>query len=344
VGTCEDGSQTCVSDGEFGVWGACVDGIQPTVEACDEADNDCDGCADDGMCCHPWINCSATLDEAAPFTDYVLHGADFLIGSVTTTHWKWELSRGPCDELLGRTTFTMNGAPTTIVEGTPTAARDVTLNFTLSGSYTLTLSVTSLGETMSCSWVINVVAAGMRIETCWDTTGVSDLDLHLGKIGTTADWFAYTTTTTADCFYMNCKETSSGRPNWGYAAVDGHPNPRLDIDNISTVGIPENINLDNPNDGDQFRVLVHYYNSSTTPDAVVHPVVNVYCGGMRKATFGLTPQVEGFDNGNGFDTGDGWKVVDVTWDGDVWADTCQIDPVMTTLGDYVVETGPFTWP
>ena len=59
---------------------------------------------------------------------------------------------------------------------------------------------------------------------------------------------------------------------------------------------------------------------------------------------GATPQVEGFDTGSGFDAGDGWKVVDVTWDGGVWADTCQIDPVLTTGGDYVVQTGPFSWP
>ena len=357
VGTCEDGNQTCeVEDGETeGVWGPCEGGIAPLAEACNEADDDCDGCADEDMCCHSWIDCSAVLDDATPFEDYALSGADFLIGSVPTTHWKWELSRGPCDEILDRTTFTMNGVATTMVEGTPAAAKNLTLHFTLSGDYTLKLTVTAAsGETMSCSWVIHVVADGLRVELCWDTTGTTDLDLHLGKQGRTTAWFG-TSNNHEDCFWYNCKTDDSSFPYdvaWGYASVGGSPNPRLDIDNQTTAGVPENINLDNPADGDQFHVMVHYYNSTATPDVVTHPIVNVYCGGTRKVTVGLTPQVEGFDSGylqSSPSLGDGWKALDVTWVGGVASDACAVTPITDTDGNYDVETGAssvpyFAWP
>jgi len=65
--------------------------------------------------------------------------------------------------------------------------------------------------------------------------------------------------------------------------------------------VPENINLDNPWENDQFRVLVHFYSGFLT----THPVINVYCGGTLKNTFGLTPPVNGFDYGLYDDEGDG---------------------------------------
>ena len=64
---CADGSQSCVTSGEFGVWGPCTGGLIPSPEVCDYADNDCDGCADDGLCCAPPIDCSYDIGTAAPF-------------------------------------------------------------------------------------------------------------------------------------------------------------------------------------------------------------------------------------------------------------------------------------
>jgi hypothetical protein len=71
--------------------------------------------------------------------------------------------------------------------------------------------------------------------------------------------------------------------------------------------------------------------------------VNIYCGGDHRATFGVSPQVTGFDTAGYFDGGDGWKVAHVTWDGGYWDTTCAIEPILSG-GNYVVQTGPFSWP
>ena len=131
-----------------------------------------------------------------------------------------------------------------------------------------------------------------------------------------------------DCWYSSssgCRDNSTNGPGWGYAdsaqsacvgwssrrhAKDnifypqGCTNPRLDKDNITcdptsddpTSGAvsgpdfcgPENINLDNPNDGDAFVVGVnHYGNHGGTSDAKSH--VNLYCNGVRVLSAGYNP-------------------------------------------------------
>ncbi len=45
VGLCKDGTQTCSA----GKWSACTGDVVPTIEACDNKDNDCDGKVDDGV-------------------------------------------------------------------------------------------------------------------------------------------------------------------------------------------------------------------------------------------------------------------------------------------------------
>jgi len=318
--------------GGIGVWGPCSNGIWPQDEQCDDADNNCNGCDDEDQCCDPPINCAFDPGTAQPFVDFKVNGADIYLGS-DATKWAWELSPGPCGEVLGSPPFTMNGTKTTMVSG-PNEDQ-LTLNFSLSGDYQLTVTVTTPAGDLTCTWLIGVKAPGLRIELCWDTTGPADVDLYLGKQGTTTGWGTTWPQNAAACYYANCEEGSGFEPDWGYPDVAGHPNPRLDIDNIDTPGVPENINLDNPNDGDQFRVLVHYFGGWVT----THPVVNVYCDGSRLATYGVSPQVTGFYQDVA------WKVVDVVTNyTPVGELDCTLTPILDGGGNYWLEPYPPLWP
>jgi hypothetical protein len=76
--------------------------------------------------------------------------------------------------------------------------------------------------------------------------------------------------------------------------------------------------------------MANYY--STSGNTVTHPVVNVYCGGILKAVYGVEPQVSGFDS-----QGDSWKVVEIKWVGDYSSDACELTP--NYVDDYVINQG-----
>lgn len=171
-----------------------------------------------------------------------------------------------------------------------------------------------------------------------------------------------------DCYYScasGCRTGNNGfcggaapAPGWGYGASPSEAchgwgslrevqqtcdNPRLDRDNIScdpnvtdptNAGNfcgPENINLDDPNDGDMFAVGVHYYYGN---DA--HPHVNIYCNGERKLAFGYDPTTSpattfphlltGWNSGGVPTGGDFWSVARVTWSPND-PDVCKIEPI-----------------
>ncbi len=338
VGACQDGQQVCQGSGEFTHWGPCTGGIVPGAEACDTLDNDCNGCADDNpACCTVNLNCPGPGDmpDGQPFQDYVIDGTNFWAGPATS--WSWTVEGGPCDRLLqatsGNTSYTLSGQNTSTL----------TFHPTLSGDYTITVTIQTAGGPVSCTFIVHISGPGLRFELCWDTTGSADLDLHVHRDGTTTPWFTTNVNNSNvnpdDCYYMNCTAQSffcstipilcpSDQVNWGaqysnspisecsgtpsgadWTSYGGCHNPRLDIDNIDTAGVPENVNVNVPLDGSTYRAMVHYYGGSVA----THPLVNVYCGGVLKATYGATPDVvNGFASGGGFGAGTMWRVVDVT--------------------------------
>ena len=366
IGKCTDGVQTCKvtmrGTRSVGVWGDCVGGISPSLDVCDHADNNCNGCTDDKLCCEPPIDCSYDIGTASPFADKIIDGTQIYdksheFNDADTATWEWTLTKGPCDIVLGTTSFQTKGATTAAGLSGDGAAKNVVsgvglshfkVKFLLSGSYKLHLKVTRPnGEVHECEWKLEVVSSGLRIELCWDTNSSVDVDLHLGKNGVTSSW-----TDTSACYYGDCKGNPEGSyddhsyPNWkvsgwGYENTDnynkqGHlvklPNPRLDIDNIADGPTPENINLDNPNDNDVFRVGVKYFSGGSVLSPVItHPVINVYCGGALKATYGVEPQVSGFTASPYF-----WKVVEIKWVGDVSSTECELTPKWNN--GYVVTT------
>lgn len=160
---------------------------------------------------------------------------------------------------------------------------------------------------------------------------------------------ASSTSLNEDCYYGNCTSGGFGGgsgPNWyppattntcigwGSKASGNCYNPRLDIDtngggacgalqpdpnadDTSALGSfcgPENINVDEPGDGDKFAVSLNYFAGS--PVSKGH--VNIYCNGARVLASGYDP-VTGGDfphlvsaGGDGGNPGDMWKVAMVT--------------------------------
>lgn len=321
VGACIDGNQTCNTAGTG--WGACTGGLSPGVEACDGLDNNCNGCTDDNPACGTvLLACPApgSLPDGSPFVEYTIDASGFFAGTVQS--YSWEVSGGPCDQLFltttnpVRQTFTLSGADTAVL----------TLRPTLSGDYTVRVRITAVGgQVYVCTFIVHVANPGLRIELCSDRSAQTDLDLHLHRPGTTTAWFD----TNDDCYYGNCASSSAAGVPWGYpnsplAECVGGPqgttwqalgycrNPRLDIDSISNNGTPENINVDNPADGETFRVMTHYYSFSGSGDPTVHPLINVYCGGVLRASYGAAPNaLPNFDT-PGSSAGDIWRVVDAT--------------------------------
>ena len=374
VGACADGTQRCVSHGEFGgAWGECEGGIRPSTETCDALDNDCNGCTDEIADCIPTGSCPGPGDprtpDGRPFSTYPLRGSDFYSGGDAQT-WRWEVTGTPCDRMflaLPSSTATGDNGQLSF-RVTSAASENASIDFTLSGDYQVTLTVTRRdGTTFTCSWVVHVRAPGLRVELCWDATGPTashfggtvDVDLHLGKHGTTPRWFDGN-----DCDYASCKTDSAwggSGLSWGYAnsplanctgpgsrgGFTMHcPNPRLDIDNISQSReyVPENVNVDNPNDGDRFRVMVHHYTSTRR---AAQPLVNVYCGGELRGTYGAAPDVvAGFDEGGGRNGGDMWRVVDIETrvSGGVTTD-CSLTPLHApgSSTGYWITTGDSTF-
>jgi hypothetical protein len=330
VGACQDGSQVCGADG---AWGACEGGILPDPDVCTGRDDLCNGCSDARIC--P-VDCPSPGDPRVPvgrpFTDYRLNGRDFYSGPATA--WRWRIEGGPCDALSpGLDSFDLR------------SPRSDTATFfpRLSGDYRVTLAVTvPTGEILECSWLIHVEGPGLRIEMCYPESETQDLDLFLHRPDDTARWYATGGTASdpnapASCGWHNCEATIRGttpigtplpRADWGYAdtplerCVNGPlgeqwrrrgscANPRLDIDNNLSegTGVPENINVDNPRDGQTFRVMVQNWSGTRA-----RPVVNVYCGGRRIATYGQAPDiVPRFTGRSGAESvGAMWRVADVT--------------------------------
>ena len=165
------------------------------------------------------------------------------------------------------------------------------------------------------------------------------------------------TTANEDCYYGNCYAAMGGADlvNWGYASSPQASckgwgsqttaakcvNPRLDRDANGLSGIcnknetnpnassifkpfcgPENINLDNPGNGDEFAVGIRFYtkNSPAADNPMVH--VNLYCDGARVFAGGYDPiagnsypqLITSGEDGNpdAGEGGDMWKVALVT--------------------------------
>ncbi|HYI00431.1 hypothetical protein [Hyalangium sp.] len=192
--------------------------------------------------------------------------------------------------------------------GTGLAGGVVYPAFGLSGDYIVQGEFDLNGTHFVCTQKVQVRAPGLRAEMCWDSVGFDDVDLHFARLQesqcTSNVWDE--TCNDQDCFWAN------ENPNWDYVTspdsacrgwssrrVGACTNPRLDRDvvrcdrnnsdpnNANFCG-PENINIDNPRNGDRFVVGVNYFGSRTNPP-LAHPHVNIYCNGERVLSAGYNP-------------------------------------------------------
>jgi hypothetical protein len=359
VGACRDGTQLCESDGEFGHWGPCT-GISPSPETCDGLDNDCNGCADEHECCTLELTCPGPGDprvpvSARPFEEITIDGATIYTGVVAS--WQWTVRGGPCDDILPVPTFTAGS----------TTSSMFAFSASLSGDYTVTMTVTTpSGEELSCTFVVHVAGEGLRVELCWNPHAIwiSDLDLYLHEPGSTEPWWNDPGPITFpeviagnSCNWANCApalrselpredwglahspldrcDRGPAGPGWGFV---GHcPNPRIDIDGHGAAdeplhGYTENINVDNPTDGQQFRVMVHDCMSPPT-----NPILNVYCGGVLRATLGAGADLVRLPGGTMCATTDTmWRAADVTVHVDDAGVTtgCDVAPIHDAAGGW----------
>jgi hypothetical protein len=360
VGVCTDGAQVCELSGR---WGPCTGGIGPQPDVCDGRDNLCDGCSARRDC--P-IDCPSPGDPrvplGAPFEDYPLRGRDFYRAPARS--WRWTVQGGPCDRLAPRLVSFELESPT---------SETATFVPQLSGDYTVTLEVVTMeGTRLGCSWIVRVVGPGLRIEMCYPESETQDLDLFLHQPRSTAPWYrevdgdGVVTATDAvpeTCGWHDCEAMirgSVGRVDWGYprsplAECENGPqgeqwralgfctNPRLDLDNNLSegIGVPENINLDVPREGETFRVMVQNWTGTRA-----RPVVNVYCSGERVATYGAAPdEVPAFEGAAGSSgVGAMWRVVDVTTHvgagGTVSCDLAPLHPPGMSRGYWVTRDDP----
>lgn len=378
IGICRDGIQTCVVDKStnIGTWNVCKGEIRPkNAETCNNADDTCDGCVDHLLTCKPPIDCSFDIGEARPFVDKLIDGNQIYdtghqFNDAETATWEWTIEKGVCDTVLGTTSFTTKGAKTLadLLDGAGNATNEIKgvglsqlkVRFQLSGSHIIHLKVTRAnGEVYECEWVLKVAADGLRIELCWDTNNQVDIDLHMGKNGVTTSWDPYNYNA---CTPDNCRGDPFGTTGnhsqynwslngWTYDRTENYnangvwcdgnnklPNPRYDLDNLGEGPYPENINLDNPNDGDTFRIAATYAYGGAD-NILSHPVINIYCGGTLKAVYGLDPQVQDFKTRRDF-----WKAVEIRWVGGYSSDECVLTPRWDDNTGYVVNHNSWAFP
>jgi len=306
------------------------------------------------------LSCPSLEDPPIPTAivgnDIELDG--WLFTAAPIVRWQWRVEDEGCDAVLPAPRYRLRGE---------TEPRPV-FNPARPGRYRFHLEVEALGgATAECEFDVLAENEGLLVELCWDTSTVADLDLYLHRPNDVAPWFvpgSYDVLSGLNgttCNGANCVaglRFGLSRVDWGYPdsaldacrsstafadfeAVGRCPNPRSAEDNNQVIanGTAEVIQLDNPRDGDTFRVMVQNFEN-----LVARPTVRVYCGSELASESPPPPQPPGFRAPNPGGFGVMWRPVDVTLavgaDGETMG--CEVTPLRRPTGDssYVTTNDP----
>jgi hypothetical protein len=142
-----------------------------------------------------------------------------------------------------------------------------------------------------------VPAAGVVIRLTWDTSQ-TDLDVHLVRENPSG---VFTRASVNDCYYANCKGTTS--VIWdGLNPAGTGGNPHLDVDDLMGLG-PEFLTVQQPLPN-RYKVLVHFYSDSFSMPQGATATLEVFFNGVSAARLGRAVPV-----------GSWWDVGNVVWPG-----------------------------
>ena len=268
-----------------------------------------------------------------------LDGADFVVGDVKSYHWT--LQTEDCDGVVQNAQFKLQGVDSRVVQFQPSRP----------AFYHFTLEVTgAAGDRTSCKLEVPVAGVGMRVELCWDTSTSTDLDLYLHTPYDRQPWFNPGSTdialdglnnTTCNTSNATVNLRVPSRVDWGYGdsplsacntpSFEGFlglgrcPNPRAADDNNHSIaiGTTERMQLDDPKDGQTFRVMVQNFDNLPAK-----PHVFVYCAGQRAAALDPPPAIGSFVASRRGVFGAMWRAADITTSIDATGRlSCNASPV-----------------
>ena len=268
-----------------------------------------------------------------------LDGADFVIGDVKSYHWTVQME--DCDGVVPNPQFILRGSDQRVLTFQPSRP----------AFYHFTLDVTGVaGDRTSCKLEVPVQGVGMRVELCWDTSTSTDLDLYLHTPFDREPWFSRGSQEPRTGLNSTTCNTSNGvaiprsnlpRVDWGYAdsplsacntpafeeflTIGRCPNPRAASDNNQMIatGTTERMQLDNPSNGQTFRVMVQNFNNRPA-----RPHVFVYCGGQRSAAFDAPSMASNFVANTDLGFHFMWRAADITTNVDTAGKvSCRAAPV-----------------
>lgn len=199
------------------------------------------------------------------------------------------------------------------------ASINTAFTFDVAGNWTYRFTASNVrGNHAFCTTrALAATDEAVRIEAVWNIDrscrscnpegGGIDIDLHLANVALAGGHWDGIAPPEADCYYANCRCGSPGML-CPVEVIDWPPtgpvnNPQQDIDHISDLPGPENINVRQAEIGTQFDVGVHYFGGSE-PTPVV---TRVYCAGTVVFESEAVVMDRGAGSGNNL-----WKVGRIT--------------------------------